>query len=149
MTVLDIGPGIGFFSIPMARIVGPNGKVICVDRQKGMLAGVQKRAQKAGVSRQIQTLLCDEHSFGIENLAGTVDFALAFAVVHEVPDADRLFVETAAALKPHGKMLVAEPRGHVGEEAFSKTVALAERCGLRVVGRLDIRRSQSVLLEKM
>lgn len=149
MRVLDIGPGMGFFSIPMARVVGPSGTVICVDRQEGMLAGVRKRAKKAGVSGQIQTLLCDERSFGIRNLAGTVDFALAFAVVHEVPDAAQLFAETAAALKPHGKMLVAEPRGHVSEEAFAKTVALAERCGLRIVGRPDIRRSQSVLLEKM
>ena len=49
-TALDIGCGMGYFSIPLARLVGPEGKVICVDLQEQMLAGVRRRAERAGVA---------------------------------------------------------------------------------------------------
>ena len=58
MTVLDIGCGMGFFSIPLAQMVGAAGKVICVDMQEKMLKRLEKRAQKAGVSARIETRLC-------------------------------------------------------------------------------------------
>ena len=60
MTVLDIGSAMGFFSIPMAQMVGPEGKVICVDMQEKMLERLQKRAHKAGVADRIETRLWEE-----------------------------------------------------------------------------------------
>ena len=42
-TALDIGCGMGYFSIPLARLIGPEGSVICVDLQEQMLAGVRRR----------------------------------------------------------------------------------------------------------
>lgn len=148
MTVLDLGPGMGFFSLPMARMAGPGGRVICVDTQEGMLRSLRRRAARVGLAEQIQTLLCDEDSLGLEPYAGVIDFALAFAMVHEVPDAKKLFAETASALKKGGTMLVAEPRGHVTEPAFANTIHLAEQCGFRVLRYPTIRSSRAVLLEK-
>ncbi len=52
-TALDLGCGMGVFSIPLARLVGPSGKVICVDLQEQMLAGVRRRAERAGVAQRI------------------------------------------------------------------------------------------------
>jgi ubiquinone/menaquinone biosynthesis C-methylase UbiE len=52
-TVADIGCGMGFFSIGMARIVGENGKVIAADLQKKMLDILMKRAARAGVANRI------------------------------------------------------------------------------------------------
>jgi len=43
----------GFFSLPLARMVGPNGKVLCVDLQEKMLRSLHKRALKAGVADRI------------------------------------------------------------------------------------------------
>jgi ubiquinone/menaquinone biosynthesis C-methylase UbiE len=148
MTALDLGPGMGFFSVPMARMVGAGGKIICVDNQPGMLAGLRKRAVRAGVAGQIETRLCDQNSLGLEGQAATADFALAFAMVHEVPDAAKLFAETASALKQGAKLLVAEPRGHVTEESFAKTVFLAEASGFRELDRPKIRSSRAIVLEK-
>jgi ubiquinone/menaquinone biosynthesis C-methylase UbiE len=49
MTVLAPGPGMGFFTIPLARLVGPSGRVIAVDLQPKMIESLKRRASKAGV----------------------------------------------------------------------------------------------------
>ena len=46
MTALDIGPGMGYFSLPMAQMVGPGGKVLCVDVQEKMLRSLGSRAAR-------------------------------------------------------------------------------------------------------
>ena len=47
MTVLEPGPGMGFFTIPLARLVGASGRVVAVDLQPKMIAGLKRRAAKA------------------------------------------------------------------------------------------------------
>ena len=110
MTILDVGSAMGFFTLPMAKLTGSSGKVIAVDLQEKMLTGLEKRARKAGLSNGIETRLCLEDSLGIRDLAGRVDFALVFAVAHEVPDISKLFAEIAPTLKPGAALLLAEPR---------------------------------------
>lgn len=148
MTVLDIGSGMGFFSIPLARMVGATGKVICVDMQEKMLQGLKKRAQKAGISARIETRLCSQHTIGLPDLAAKIDFALVFAVVHEVPDPRRFFAEISAAIVPSGSVLLAEPKGHVSEAEFASTLSLAQQQGFAIIETLHIFRSRSVLLKK-
>ena len=147
MTVLDIGSAMGFFSVPMAQMVGPEGKVICVDMQEKMLERLQKRAHKAGIADRIDTRLCDQDTLRLQDVKGTADLAVAFFVVHEVPDHARLFDEIAAALKPNALFLLAEPKGHVKEESFNRSVEEAKQHGFRVVGKPVIRRSRAVTLE--
>ncbi|MGC8491125.1 MAG: class I SAM-dependent methyltransferase [Syntrophobacteraceae bacterium] len=146
MTALDVGCGMGFFSIPLARLVGTEGRVICVDMQQGMLDGVIMRAKKAGVS--VETRLCSQHSLGLEDGAGTIDFAIAFALAHEVPDRSRFFTELAASLAPSGRLLLAEPSGHVSEKNFAETVEIAEKNGLAAVEAVQVPRSRAVLMGK-
>ena len=148
MTVLDIGCGMGFFSIPLAQMVGPKGKVICVDMQGKMLKGLGKRAQKAGVSARIETRLCYQNTIGLQDLAEKVDFGLAFAVVHEIPDPLRFLAELSTTIVPSGSVLLAEPKGHVPEKEFTMTVSMAEEQGFRVIAKPRIFRSRSVLLRK-
>ena len=148
MTVLDFGTAMGFFSIPLAQIVGPTGMVICIDMQEKMLARLKKRAQKAGVSAQIDARLCTQDSPGLEPLAGTIDFALLFAVVHEVPARAALFAGIAAALKPQAKLFLAEPKGHVSAEDFARTLAIAKEKGFVEVGTPQVSRTFAVLLQR-
>lgn len=54
-TVLDIGPGMGYFTIPTARLVGDTGKVIAADLQQEMLDGVDHRAYKGRIARTRQS----------------------------------------------------------------------------------------------
>ena len=148
MTVLDFGSAMGFFSIPLAQLVGPAGKVICIDLQEKMIARLKKRAQKAGVAARMETRLCTPDSLGLEPLAGTIDFALLFAVVHEVPVRETLFAGLASALRARANLLVAEPRGHVSVEDFARTLSIAKAHGFVQAGTPQIARSHSVLLER-
>lgn len=148
MTVLDIGCAMGFFSLPMARMVGPNGKVICVDVQEKMIAALEKRARKAGLSDRIETRLCPPNSLGLDDLTEEIDFALASAIVHEVPDPSMFFSEISAAMKSAGSVLVAEPSGRVEEDDFEISVSVAEQHGFKVIDRPQASRSRVVLLEK-
>ena len=148
MKVLDIGCAMGFFSLPLARMVGQAGKVICVDVQNKMIESLKRRSNKAGLSDRIETRVCDHNSLGLDDLKEEIDFAFASAVVPEVPDVPDLFSEIYDALKPAGRFLVIEPRGHVSEKDFETTVSAAKQNGFKVINRPRIARSRVVLLEK-
>ena len=113
MTVLEPGPGMGFFTLELARLVGTSGRVVALDRQPKMLDGLKRRLAKAGLLERLNIRLVQPHSMGLADLAGTVDFVLTFAVVHEMPSASSFFAEVARSLKPGGRLLLAEPKGHV------------------------------------
>ena len=148
MTVLEPGPGMGFFTLELARLVGAAGRVVAVDTQPRMLAVLGRRAAKRGLLDRIETRQATAEGLGIADLAGRVDFALAFAMVHEVSDRDRFFAEVAAALKPAGRVLLAEPRGHVTDALFGKETQVAAAHGLKVESRPTIRSSRAAVLAK-
>ena len=75
MTVLDVGCGMGFFTIGLARLVDDIGCVIAADVQPKMLDVMQKRADKAGVSSIIRLHRCEPNNLGVDT---PVDFILAF-----------------------------------------------------------------------
>ena len=149
MTALDAGCAMGFFSLPMARMVGERGKVICVDLQEKMLRSLRKRAIKAGVAERIIPRLCGKDSLGLREFEGKIDFALAFALVHELPGATRFFGEISKTMKPGARCLVAEPKWHVSAEEFDATLSIAAKNKFQVVDRPKIVRSHSALLTKM
>jgi ubiquinone/menaquinone biosynthesis C-methylase UbiE len=146
MTVMDVGCGMGLFSIAMAKIVGDQGRVIAVDLQQKMLDVLRRRAQRAGVADRIQTHKCEEDHLGVDAQA---DFALAFMMIHEVPDQRRLLGEIHACLRPSGKLLVAEPKLHVSGKAFEQTVATAEELGFRPIGEPRVHGCRAVVFEKV
>ena len=148
MIALDVGCGMGFFSLDMARLAGDNGKVICVDVQEKMIASLMKRATKAGLQNRINNRLCSHNSLNLEDVENGVDFALAFAIVHEVPDAKSFFQQIYSALKSNGLLLFSEPTGHVSEIKFQKTLDIAQGVGFKPSETLDIKRSRSTLLKK-
>jgi ubiquinone/menaquinone biosynthesis C-methylase UbiE len=149
MTVLEPGPGMGFFTLELARRVGSQGRVIAVDVQARMIAGLKRRLQKAGLADRVDARLAKEESMGLDDLAGKVDFTLAMAMVHETPNAGSLFSEIAAATKAGGTVLLAEPSGHVKDETFAAELKAATDAGFRVDARPTVRRSQAAVLRKV
>jgi ubiquinone/menaquinone biosynthesis C-methylase UbiE len=148
MVVIEPGCGMGFFTIEMARLAGPRGRIVAVDVQPKMLAGLKRRARKAGVADRIDTRLADPDRLNVDDLSGKVDFALVFAVVHELPDEGRFFAELHRTLRPGGKILVAEPLGHVTPAEFHASMEAATRLGFRRTDGPIIRRSHTALLER-
>jgi 2-polyprenyl-3-methyl-5-hydroxy-6-metoxy-1,4-benzoquinol methylase len=129
--VMDYGCAMGYFSIPMAKITGKSGKVYCVDIQQKMLENLNRRAIKYQVDNIVKPLLINE-SYKPETLASQLDFVLLFAVVHEVPDQQKLFNEISMMLKTGGKVMFAEPKGHVKPGEFNHSIELARNAGLQV-----------------
>jgi ubiquinone/menaquinone biosynthesis C-methylase UbiE len=148
MVVLDVGCGMGYFSLDMAKMVGPEGKVVCVDLQPKMIQGLVRRATRAGVLDRIDHRLCDKEGLGLEDLREGIDFCLAFSLVHEVPDVDGFFRQIHGVLRTGGTCLLTEPKGHVSEEKFVETMETAKRAGLEVVGRPVVGQSRAALLKR-
>lgn len=132
MWVLEPGPGMGFFTLELARLVGPQGKVIAVDVQRKMIAALERRACKAGLQDRIDSRLANAGDMGLDDLDGKIDFVLAFAVIHELPDTSRFLEEVRRALRPGRKMFVAEPKGHVKQAEFANLQETARRTGFHV-----------------
>ena len=148
MTVLEPGPGMGFFTLDLARRVGPSGRVVAVDIQPKMLSVLERRARKAGLADRIGIRLAQPDSMPLEDLNGKVDFALAFAMVHELPDQVRFFSQVAAALKPGASLLLVEPGGHVKPPEFDAELKIAADAGLALASRPKVGQSHSALLKK-
>jgi len=146
MTVMDIGCGMGYFTLGMANLVGNNGKVIAVDLQQEMLNVTLKRARAKGLAPRIRPHRAEPESI---NISTPVDFILAFWMVHEVLNPVALFNEAATVLKPTAKLFYAEPLFHVPEKRFRKLLADADKAGLRFSRKLSIRFSRAALLEKI
>jgi ubiquinone/menaquinone biosynthesis C-methylase UbiE len=142
MIVLDVGCGMGYFSLGLARIVGDTGKVIGVDLQQKMLDVMQKRAFKAGLAHRIMPHLCEADNL---NLNIPVDFALAFWMVHETPDPENFFRQIVSILKPEGKLLYTEPSFHVPAKLFEEICGIAQKTGLKKINDLNIAFSRAVL----
>lgn len=148
MTVLEPGAGMGFFTLELARLVGSAGRVIAVDMQSKMIAGLKRRLGKAGLNSTVDTRVVSAESLGVSDLAGKVDFILAFAVVHEMPSSSRFFAQASEVAKPGAQLLLVEPAGHVRDAEFNSELADAARVGFQVVDRPKIRRSLAALLQK-
>lgn len=129
-TVIDMGCGPGYFTIDMARMVGPEGRVVAVDIQTKMLDRVRKKAQKHGVAERIVYHTADTDHIGLKQ---TADFILAYYMIHETPDMRNTLQALKNLLKDGGKMLVVEPKMHVSQSMFEKMIQIAAGIGLKTV----------------
>ncbi len=145
MTVLDMGCGPGFFSVEMAGMVGKTGRVIAADLQEGMLRILRDKIRGTELEERIAFHLCEENTIGVSE---QVDFVLLFYVVHEIPDAGKLFREIKTILRPHGQILIVEPPFHVSKRAFEEMIKKADAVGLTVVKRSKLFLNRKVVLKK-
>ncbi len=148
MTVLELGSGMGYFSLPAARLIGATGRLLSIDVQPRMLSALMRRAGRAGLSGRIEARLAEDGDLGFAESPATVDLALALYVLHEIPDLAAALRQILAALKPGATMLVVEPRGHLKDGEFQAELALAEEVGFRVEARPATRRTLSAVLRK-
>jgi ubiquinone/menaquinone biosynthesis C-methylase UbiE len=143
MRALDMGCGMGYFSIAMAGMVGPDGHVVSVDLQEKMLDVLMSRAKRAGVAAGITAVKCKEDGFEVE---GVFDFALAFWVVHELANRRGFFASARKILKEGGRLLVVEPRGHVTQEQFDLIMSEAREAGFEIIERPAVFISRAAVL---
>ncbi len=142
--ILDIGPGMGYFTFPLSKMTGERGKVIALDIQAGMLKILDKKikAKKAG---NIDVRLYDGVKFNINE---KFDFILLFWMFHEVRNKNVFIKELGSVLKPNGKILISEPRIHVSEKSFYESIALLTDYGFKIVEEPKIALSRAVIMQK-
>jgi ubiquinone/menaquinone biosynthesis C-methylase UbiE len=145
MTVLDIGCGPGFFSLALAQMVGPSGRVIAADLQEGMLQNLEGKIRGTALEGRIALHRCEAGKIGVSE---PVDLVLAFYVVHEIPDKGGLFIEVASILKPDGSVFIAEPPFHVSRADFEETLGKAQGAGFAIAERPKLFLSKAVVLKK-
>jgi ubiquinone/menaquinone biosynthesis C-methylase UbiE len=105
MTVLEVGPGNGRYTLETARRVGGTGKVIAIDIEPKMLERVIRRAAAEGTTN-LETRLADvyELPFGAE----TFDAVVLLTVIGEIPQPQRALQEFHRVLKPGGLLAFSE-----------------------------------------
>jgi predicted methyltransferase len=100
-TVADIGAGAGWFTIRLARRIGPNGVVYAQDVQRQMLEAIRRRVAREGL-RNVETRL---GVGSVPNLPErSLDAMLVVDVYPEVEDRVTFLKNLAAALKPTGRV---------------------------------------------
>jgi len=107
MTIADLGSGVGYMTLRMAKRVGPTGKVYGVDLQPGMLAELQKNAKANGITN-IESVLGETADPKLP--AGQIDLILMVDVYHEVSEPQAMLRKIRQALKPDGRLVLLEYR---------------------------------------
>lgn len=148
MTAVDIGCAMGFFSLPLAHMVGNDGRVVCVDLQRRMLSTLKRRARRRHLDHIIEIRQCTEDELGLDDLTGQADLVLAVHVVHEVPDPRRFLTSCRSILRPGGVLLLIEPKGHVSTDEFEATRMLAAGLGFGPRRFTALWRSLELILER-
>ncbi|MCB2228901.1 MAG: methyltransferase domain-containing protein [Desulfarculaceae bacterium] len=143
----DIGCGMGYFSLGLARLVGPTGRVYSLDLQEQMLNKVRSRAKRAGLGERIDTRLVTPGSLGGEELAGRLDLVLTFWMLHEVPDQESFMAQVKQLIKPGGVWFLAEPRMHVSAEDYAASLDKARSAGYKPLAEPKVAMSRATVLE--
>lgn len=129
MNVLDAGCGTGRLTLPVARLVGPQGRVLAVDIQQKMLDAVSARVSAAGLKNvAIRKVALGEGAFQEQN---AFDRAFLTAVLGEIPNRLQALREIHVALKPGGILSISEIMLDPHYQSPSRTRQLAEQAGLR------------------
>ena len=97
--VADVGAGSGWFTVRLARRVGPNGTVYAQDVQQEMLAATTRRVRREGLANVIPVLGRGSDP-GLP--AGALDAVLVVDVLHEIEDRVTLLANLGRAMKPGG-----------------------------------------------
>ncbi len=101
-TVLDLGSGPGFWTLPLAEIVGPEGRVWAMDASQEMLATLAERNPPP----QVRTVLGEAPHIPLPD--ASVDLAWAAFFLHEVALPAALLAEVARVLRPGGQVAILE-----------------------------------------
>jgi ubiquinone/menaquinone biosynthesis C-methylase UbiE len=125
--VLEVGPGIGYYSPHVARWLEPKGTLEVLDIQQEMLDHTMQRAQALGVSNIVPTR-GDAQTLPYPD--GRFDAAYLVATLGEVPDKGRALRELHRVLKPGGRLVVGESQFDPHMVSLGKLRMLADVAGL-------------------
>jgi ubiquinone/menaquinone biosynthesis C-methylase UbiE len=119
--LLEIGPGTGYYSLPVAESLGPDGSLQIFDLQQEMLDHTIQAAGRRGLHNVVATQ-GDAHSLPYPT--DSFDGAFLVTVLGEIPDQDRALRELHRVIRPGGRLVVGEL---FGDPHWVRPAALAQR----------------------
>lgn len=145
MIIADFGCGAGYFSIPLAKLVGGEGKVFAFDVLETALESVKGRARLEGLFN-IETRRCDlekENSSGLEN--DSIDLVVMANILFQSDDKNGIIKEAHRILKNEGQVIIIDwkPEQPMGPKADSivsieSIKEIAQTLGLKFLNDLSI-----------
>jgi predicted methyltransferase len=136
--VADIGAGSGWFTLRLARRVGPQGLVYAEDVQKEMITAISRRVGREGFNN-VKPVLGSGNDPHLP--AASIDAVLLVDAYHEIEDRVTMLSNLAKALKPQGRLGIVDFRldgtgpGPAPEERVSPDVVVndAKKAGLKLL----------------
>jgi len=150
--VADMGAGGGWFTVRLARRVGPRGRVYAEDIQRQMIESIERRVKREGFSGRVTTVLGTALDPKLPD--GTLDAALFVDAYHEVEHKVALLRNLTKALKPDGRIGIVDftsegggPGPAMNERVDPQQVIRnAEEAGLQLLSREQFLRYQYMLV---
>ena len=131
--VLEVGPGTGYYALPVAGWLGPEGRLAVLDVQQEMLDHTMRRATEHALGN-ITPTLSDAREMPYPD--NEFDAAYLVTVLGEIPDQDAALAELARVLKPEGRLVVGELFGDPHMVTFGALRRRAESAGFAFDERL-------------
>jgi ubiquinone/menaquinone biosynthesis C-methylase UbiE len=145
MTVLEIGPGNGRYSLATAHYLGAQGKLVSIDIEPRMVQRLQTRAKQAGAAN-IDTRVADGHQLPFDDQS--FDATYMIAVIGEIPDVERAIREFNRLLKLGGTLAFSELLLDPDYPRASSLIRLVEPSGFRLMHRLGNIFAYTLVFEK-
>lgn len=131
--MLEVGPGTGYYALPVAGWLGPGGRLDVLDIQQEMIDHTLRRAASEGIANMAGEL-GDAREMPYED--STFDAAYLVTVLGEIPDQDAALRELRRVVKPNGRIVVGELFGDPHMVTFRALRDRAEAAGLEVERKL-------------
>ncbi len=145
MTVLEVGPGNGRYTIETALRVGSAGKVIAIDIEPKMIERVLQRAQSHEI-KNLEAKVADVYHLPFED--GMFDIIYMITVISEIPEPERAFGEFYRVLSPSGKLAFSELLTDPDYPLAQSLVRMADKANFRLKKKLGNFFSYTVIFEK-
>jgi ubiquinone/menaquinone biosynthesis C-methylase UbiE len=130
-TLLELGPGIGYFSVEASRMVGTEGRLLCLDIQPPMIGALRGRFDERNVTNA-HPVVGDALSLPLTD--DSVDAAFLFTVLGEIPDRPRAVAELRRVLRPGGVLSISESLMDPDYQLQDSVRDLCRASGFEVLG---------------
>lgn len=139
--VADIGAGSGYYTLPLARLVGPQGRIKAVDIQPEMLDLIRRKQREAGLAN-IDCVLGDEADPKLD--AESIDLILLVDVYHEFEWPFEMTEHMVRALKPGGRIVFVEFRAEDPKVPIKLLHKMSERQVIREMKPHELQHLETV-----
>jgi len=132
-TILELGPGTGYYTLAVARALAPDGTLHVLDVQQEMLDHTLRRAREAAVAGIVPR---QGDARALPYADASFDAAFLVTVLGEIPDQDRALAELRRVVRPGGRIVVGELFGDPHMVAARALGRRAQAAGLTLERRL-------------